>query len=64
MTKDLMAVTLQHNDLRIFLTSWESVLAGMQHLPGTDVLYVLLLLQLRQSKALHQDLAYDDRLGA
>ncbi len=33
----------------------------MKHLPGTDVLHVLLLLQLRQSKSLQQDLAYYDR---
>ncbi len=56
--EDLMAVNLIHDDLRTFLASCESVLAGMKQQPWTDVLHVLLLLQLRQSRQLQQDLAY------
>jgi hypothetical protein len=61
--RDLQAVRLKDDrHLEGFLTTWESVLAGMRNPPPADIVEQLFLDQLRHSKALEVELNHYDRL--
>ena len=59
--EDLLKVTLVQDDLSTFLHNWESVIAGMSHIPDEVTLRDILLRQIRKSQRLKFDLERYDR---
>ena len=59
--EDLLKVTLHSDDLTTFLHNWESVIAGMSHVPEEMVLRDILLRQIRKSSRMKYDLEIYDR---
>ena len=59
--EDLLRVTLVRDDLFTFLHNWESVIAGMSHIPDEVTLRDILLRQIRKSQRLKFDLERYDR---
>ena len=57
----LLKVTLVQDDLSTFLHNWESVIAGMSHIPDEVTLRDILLRQIRKSQRLKFDLERYDR---
>ena len=60
--EDLLAVKLKNNQLEKFLTTWDSVVAGLKDAVSETVLLPIFLRQIRQAPQLREDLAYYDRL--
>ena len=59
---DLLAVRLKNDaGLEGFMTSWESILAGMAQPPAESILEPLFLEQLRASTVLKEELAHYER---
>ena len=59
--EDLLKVTLNSDDLSTFIHNWESVIAGMSHVPEETTLRDILLRQLRKSGKFKYDLEIYDR---
>ena len=59
--EDLLKVTLNSDDLSTFIHNWESVIAGMSHVPEETTLRDILLRQLRKSGKFKCDLEIYDR---
>ena len=59
--EDLLKVRLINDDLSTFLSSWESVMSGLSHMPDETTLRDIFLRELRQSKRLKYDLEIYDR---
>ena len=59
--EDLLKVTLNSDDLSTFIHNWESVIAGMSHVPEETTLRDILLRQLRKSSKFKYDLEISDR---
>ena len=59
--EDLLKVTLNSDDLSTFIHNWESVIAGMSHVPKETTLRDILLRQLRKSGKFKYDLEIYDR---
>ncbi|OLP98785.1 hypothetical protein AK812_SmicGene18734 [Symbiodinium microadriaticum] len=59
--EDLLKVTLVGDDLSTFLYNFESVIAGMNHVPDEVTLRDILLRQLRKSHSIKYDLQIFDR---
>ena len=59
--EDLLKVTLVGDDLSTFLCNFESVIAGMNHVPDEVTLRDILLRQLRKSHSIKYDLQIFDR---
>ena len=59
--EDLLKVTLNSDDLSTFIHNWESVIAGMSHVPEETTLRDILLRQLRKSRKFKYDLEIYDR---
>ena len=59
--EDLLKVTLVQDDLTTFLHNWESVIAGMSHIPDETTLRDIFLRQIRKSQKIKFDLERYDR---
>ena len=59
--EDLLKVALNSDDLSTFIHNWESVIAGMSHVPEETTLRDILLRQLRKSGKFKYDLEIYDR---
>ena len=59
--EDLLKVNMVGDDLTSFLHNWESVSAGMSHVPEEMVLRDILLRQIRKSSRMKYDLEIYDR---
>ena len=59
--EDLLKVNMVGDDLTSFLHNWESVIAGMSHVPEEMVLRDILLRQIRKSSRMKYDLEIYDR---
>ena len=59
--EDLLKVNLLQDDLSTFIHNWESVVAGMSHLPDERTLRDILLRQSRRSARMKWDLDLYDR---
>ena len=54
--EDLFSVSLRNDNLRVFMSSWDQVLAGITKVPGNDVLETLFYKQVKNSKSIAHDL--------
>ena len=59
--EDLLKVNLLQDDLSTFIHNWESVVAGMSHVPDERTLRDILLRQIRRSARMKWDLDLYDR---
>ena len=59
--EDLLKVNLLGDDLSSFIHNWESVIAGMSHIPDEVTLRDILLCQIRKSIRMKYDLEIYDR---
>ena len=59
--EDLLKVNLLLDDLSTFIRRWESVVAGMSHVPDERTLRDILLRQIRRSARMKWDLDLYDR---
>ena len=59
--EDLLKVRLNRDDLSTFIHNWDSVVAGMSHVPEENTLRDILLRQLRKSERMKYDLEIHDR---
>ena len=59
--EELLKVNMVGDDLTSFLHNWESVIAGMSHVPEEMVLRDILLRQIRKSSRMKYDLEIYDR---
>ena len=59
--EDLLKVNLLQDDLSTFIHNWESVVAGMSHVPDERTLRDILLRQIRRSARVKWDLDLYDR---
>ena len=60
-TEHLFSVKMKGEKLQDFVTTWDQVLAGPAKGPDDATLQALLLRNLRQCKAMEQDIAHYDR---
>ena len=54
--EDLFSVSLRNDNLTVFMSSWDQVLAGITKIPGNDVLETLFYKQVKNSKSIAHDL--------
>ena len=54
--EDLFSVSLRNDNLRVFMASWDQVLAGITKVPGNDVLETLFYKHVKNSKSIAHDL--------
>ena len=54
--QDLFNVKLKGENLKVFLSNWDQVLAGIQKVPDENVLETLFLNQIKNSKNINHDL--------
>ena len=59
--EDFLKVTLVQDDLATFIHNWDSVIAGMSHIPDEATLRDILLRQIRKCERLKFDLKRYDR---
>ena len=59
--EDLMSVRLVNDDLKSFISKWDSVLAGMKKEPGQSVLEAYFHMAIKNFRPLNHDLALYDR---
>ena len=61
-TEHLFSVTVEGDRLQEFLSTWDTVLAGLKQAPDDTILETLFLRQIRKCRSMEQDVAYYDRL--
>ena len=61
-TEHLSSMQMRGERLQEFLSTWDTVLAGLKKAPDDTILGALFLRQIRKCKSMEQDVAYYDRL--
>ena len=54
--EDLFSITLRNDNLRVFMSSWDQVLAGITNVPDKSVLETLFYKQVKHSRSISHDL--------